>query len=397
MNLARVFAFRYVFSRKKANAINIISGITVLAFAIGTAALIIVLSALNGFEKTLSTLFNSFDPDLKIESVNGKTFSEDRSVFEKIKNTEGVSDLVYYLEDYAVVKHGSSQEIAIIKGVSENYDRITKIDSIIIEGDFNLGKDDLNGGIVGYELSRKLGLNMNVSLGVINAYSPGVGETDPLHPEKNVNTMQIFHSGTFYVQEDIDGKYIITSIGFAKKLFGKKKSITGIEVSLKKSANAQKVKETLKGVLGKSFTIKDKYEQKESIYKIFKSEKMATFSILSFILLIAAFNMMGALTMLIIEKKPDISILRSMGLNELSIGRIFFNSGMIIAVMGSLIGLILGGSICLFQMKYGLIRLENSVVEAYPMALKYSDFLMVFLISLGIGMVTSWFPSRRIN
>jgi lipoprotein-releasing system permease protein len=396
MRLSLIFAFRYVFSKKKTNAINIISGITALAFAVGAAAMIIVLSALNGFENTLTGLFTSFDPALKIETVKGKTFTIDSAKFEQLKKLEGVSDIAQVLEDNAVLKYGESQEIAIIKGVSDNYNRVTQIDCTLVEGSFKLGNSSINGGVFGYELASKLGLNINNTVGFVTIYVPKKGEFENLNPEQNLTIERLLPTGSFFVQEEIDSRYVLVSLPFARSLFGYKNELSAIEISVKPNFKISKIKDDLSKSLGNKFIIKDQYQQKESIYKIFKSEKIATFAILSFILLIAAFNMAGALTMLIIEKEKDISILKSMGATNQTIKSVFMLSGLVISIVGSLIGILIGGIIGWLQIKYGLLGIENSVVEAYPMALKPMDFIFVFTISMIIGLVTAWIPIRKL-
>jgi lipoprotein-releasing system permease protein len=396
MRLSLIFAFRYVFSKKKTNAINIISGITALAFAVGAAAMIIVLSALNGFENTLTGLFTSFDPALKIETVKGKTFTIDSAKFEQLKKLEGVSDIAQVLEDNAVLKYGESQEIAIIKGVSDNYNRVTQIDCTLVEGSFKLGNSSINGGVFGNELASKLGLNINNTVGFVTIYVPKKGEFENLNPEQNLTIERLLPTGSFFVQEEIDSRYVLVSLPFARSLFGYKNELSALEISVKPNFKISKIKDDLSKSLGNKFIIKDQYQQKESIYKIFKSEKIATFAILSFILLIAAFNMAGALTMLIIEKEKDISILKSMGATNQTIKSVFMLSGLVISIVGSLIGILIGGIIGWLQIKYGLLGIENSVVEAYPMALKPMDFIFVFTISMIIGLVTAWIPIRKL-
>lgn len=396
MRLPLIFAIRYVFSKKKTNAINIISAITALAFAVGAAAMIIVLSALNGFENTLTGLFTAFDPAIKVETLKGKTFALDSIKYTQLKQIEGIDEIANVLEDNAVVKYGESQEIAVIKGVSTNYNKVTQIDCTIVEGSFLLGNDAINGGVFGYELANKLGLNLNNTVGFVTIYVPKKGEFENLNPEQNLTIERVLPTGSFFVQEEIDSRYVLTSLEFARGIFGYKKEISALEISVKPGHKITQIKTKILKLIGTGFSIKDQYEQKESIYKIFKSEKLATFAILSFILLIAAFNMAGALTMLIIEKEKDISILKSMGATNKTIKLVFIFSGLIISLVGSSIGLLIGGITCWLQYKYGLLGIENSVVEAYPVAINPKDFVMVFVISLCIGLLTAWIPARKL-
>lgn len=368
-----------------------------LAFAIGAAAMIIVLSALNGFEKTLTSLFTSFDPEIKIESVKGKTFVLDSIKYKQILEAEGIDKVAIVVEDNAVLKYGESQEIAVIKGVSDNYNQVTQIDCTLVEGQFLLGNDDIAGAVFGYELASKLGLNLENSLTFVTVYVPRKGELNNLNPAENLIMERILPTGKFFVQEEIDGHYVLVPLAFARKLFAYTNEISALEISLKSNSNLNSIRSKLRLLLGSGFTIKDQYEQKESIYKIFKSEKLATFAILSFILLIAAFNMAGSLTMLIIEKEKDINILKSIGMSKNKIQMVFLSSGLVISLIGCIIGLVLGGSICWLQLKFGLLGIENSIVEAYPVAIKPLDFLMVIIMSLFIGWLTAWIPTRKIG
>ncbi len=397
MRLPLIFAMRYVFSKKKTNAINIISAITALAFAVGAAAMLIILSALNGFETTLTGLFTAFDPALKVETIRGKTFTPDSISLIKINQIDEIADIAFVVEDNAVVKYGESQEIAIVKGVSENYNKVTQIDSCLVEGSFLLGNSALNGGVFGYELANKLGIHISNSVGFVTLYIPKKGNFENLNPEQNLTIDRVFPTGSFFVQEEIDGRYILVSLEFARRLFGYKKEVSALEVSVRGNADLETISKKISQILGSKFTVKNQYQQKESIYKIFRSEKLATFSILSFIVLIAAFNLAGALTMLIIEKEKDTVILRSMGVSEHSLKLIFIYSGLIIAAIGSILGLLIGGVICWLQLKFGLLSIENSVIDAYPVAIQPFDFVWIFIISIAIGLVTAWIPIRKIG
>jgi lipoprotein-releasing system permease protein len=233
-------------------------------------------------------------------------------------------------------------------------------------------------------------------VGFVTIYVPKKGEFENLNPEQNLTIERLLPTGSFFVQEEIDSRYVLVSLPFARSLLGYKNELSALEISVKPNFKISKIKDDLSKSLGNKFIIKDQYQQKESIYKIFKSEKIATFAILSFILLIAAFNMAGALTMLIIEKEKDISILKSMGATNQTIKSVFMLSGLVISIVGSLIGILIGGIIGWLQIKYGLLGIENSVVDAYPMALKPMDFIFVFTISMIIGLVNAWIPIRKL-
>lgn len=389
-------ALRYVFSKNKANAVNLISGITLTAFAICSAAMLIVLSALNGFENTLTKMFSAFDPQIKIEAAKGKTFNPEKILL-KIKDIEGISNIASTLEDNAVLKYGESQEIAVIKGVSENFTAVNRIDSLVFDGDFALKRGEIECGVFGYELSDKLGLNLNNPLGFVTVYVPAKGEINNLNPEQNIVSERILPSAKFYVHEDIDSRYVLSSLAFAQNLFSAPSKVSALEISIDKKYSENEISKKIKSLTGRDFVVKNRYEQKESFYKIFKSEKLATIAILSFILLIAAFNMTGSVTMLILEKQKDIMIFKSFGTDSSVLSRIFINSGMLIAFTGCITGLVVGSLLVFLQFKFGLLKLENSVIDAYPVAFKTFDFFIIAAISIIIGFVTSWIPARKIN
>lgn len=396
MKLPLLVAFRYVFSKNKANAVNIISGITLVAFAVCAAAMLIVFSALNGFEKTLTGMFTAFDPDIKIEVAKGKTFNPDK-IYNKLKKIDGINSIAYTLEDNAVLKFGESQEISVIKGVSNNYAAVTGIDTLIYEGEFALKKGEIECGAFGYELSEKLGLNINNPLGYVTIFVPSKGEINNLIPSENIITEKILPTAKFYVHEDIDSRYVLVSLSLSQKLFSASNKVSAIEIKIDKYSSKKNIKEKISKTIGNAFTVKNRYEQKESFYKIFKSEKLATIAILSFILLIAAFNMTGSVTMLILEKQKDIKIFKSFGTNNSILSKIFVFSGLIIAFTGCMVGLLIGGVLVFVQEKFGVLKLQNSLIETYPVSFKMIDFIIIITISLIIGFVTSWIPSRKLN
>ena len=398
MDLKLFIAKRYLFSRRTQNVINIISAISMLGVAVGTAALIVVLSVFNGFDGLIQMLFNSFDPDLKITIIEGKTFAANTNEFEKTKNNENIVYFSEVLEENVLLKYDEKLHPATIKGVTEEFTKTSGIDTMIVQGRFMLKKNGINYAVIGQGIAYYLSIGLNFVNPII-VYVPKRSKKIAVSAENAFNKKVIYPSGIFSIQQDFDTKYIITNIAFVRDLLNYKNEVSAVELKLKENANVDEVKQEIINILGNKFNVKDRYEQHELFYKIMKSEKWAIFLILSFILLIASFNIIGSITMLIIDKKNDIFTLNSLGANQKTIRRIFLYQGWFISVLGAIIGLILGGLICWAQITYGLVKLEGSgsfIIDSYPVAFKALDFVYVLAIVVVIGFVGAWFPSRYV-
>ncbi len=398
MDLKIFIAKRYLFSRRTQNVINIISAISMLGVAVGTAALIVVLSVFNGFDGLIQMLFNSFDPDLKITIIEGKTFAANTNEFEKTKNNENIVYFSEVLEENVLLKYDEKLHPATIKGVTEEFTKTSGIDTMIVQGRFMLKKNGINYAVIGQGIAYYLSIGLNFVNPII-VYVPKRSKKIAVSAENAFNKKVIYPSGIFSIQQDFDTKYIITNIAFVRDLLNYKNEVSAVELKLKENANVDEVKQEIINILGNKFNVKDRYEQHELFYKIMKSEKWAIFLILSFILLIASFNIIGSITMLIIDKKNDIFTLNSLGANQKTIRRIFLYQGWFISVLGAIIGLILGGLICWAQITYGLVKLEGSgsfIIDSYPVAFKALDFVYVLAIVVVIGFVGAWFPSRYV-
>jgi len=398
LNLKLFIARRYLFSRKTQNVINIISGISLLGVAIGTAALIVVLSVFNGFDGLIKSLFNSFDPDLKISIVEGKNFVPGTAAFQSIKNHEKVVHFSEVLEENVLLKYGEKLHPATIKGVTGEYSKTTGIDSMLVQGDFIIESKGTPLAVVGQGVAYYLSIGLNFVNPII-VYVPKRGKKIAVSAENAFSRKVIFPSGIFSIQQDFDTKYVITSIDFVRDLLNYKKEVSAIEIKLDEGVNTNKVKSEIQALLGDNYIVKDRYEQHELFYKIMESEKWAIFLILSFILLIASFNIIGSITMLIIDKKEDIHTLNSLGANQAAIRKIFVYEGWFISVLGAFIGLVLGGLICWLQIKFELIRLEGSgsfIIDAYPVSFAAMDFVYVFALVLIIGFAAAWLPAQTV-
>ena len=399
MNFPFFIAKRYLLAKKSQNTINLISAISVFGVAVGTIALIVVLSVFNGFDALVHSLFNSFNPDLKITIQEGKKFSSELSSVQKLKKLPGVLYFTEVVEENALLKYGKKQYIATIKGVSKDFEKMSGIDTMIIDGKFTLRQGKNEYAIVGQGIASKLSIGLNFVNPII-VYVPKRTGKVSLNPEKAFNRRYIFPSGVFAIQQDFDTKYIIVPIDFARKLLDYTTEVSSLELKIDPAYDVDDIQKQIKNIMGEDFEVKNRFEQEELLYKIMKTEKWAIFFILTFILIVASFNVIGSLTMLIIEKKKDISILRSMGTEMQQIRKIFLYEGWLISLTGAIAGLILGVFIIWLQQKFGFIKLQGSgsfVIDTYPVKIVPFDFLLVLSTVIGIGYIAAWYPVRYIS
>ena len=368
---------------------------------VGTMALIIVLSVFNGFGNLVMTLYDAFDPDIKITSMVGKTFKPDSIHLEKMKNLPGVKYVNLTLEENALLRYREKQTIATIKGVSEDFLSSTKISDKLLEGSPVLQEDSNDFALIGGQIAYMLGLRTDDPIHTVGIYVPKRGGRleSTLDPDEAFTSRNIHASGIFAIQQDFDSKYVIVPLRFARELIGHNENVSALEIALQPDADLNNVLSELKKISGYGLSVKDRYQQHDFLYKIINSEKLAVFLILGFILLIATFNIIGSLTMLIIEKKKDIASLLSMGADLNLVKSIFLLEGLLISLSGAIIGLILGGLICWLQLRFGFIKLENSesfVVDSYPVLMQPLDFVYVFVTVFAIGALASWYTSIAI-
>ena len=398
MNFPFFIAKRYLISKKSQNVINIITKIAITGVAVGTMALIVVLSAFNGIENLVVSLFNAFDPDIKVTVAEGKTFDKTLTQLKKIKELPGVAFYTEVIEENALLKYKEKQYIATIKGVGKNFTAMSRLDTMLIEGEFKLEGRGGNFAVLGHGVAAQLGINLLSLINPIYIYVPRRTKEISMSPEKAFKTSTVYPSGIFSIQHDFDSKYIIVPLNLATELLDYHNKITAIEIGVKKGFKVGKVQSQIEEILGEQFDVKDRFQQHDLLYKIMKSEKWAVYLILTFILVIATFNVIGSLTMLIIDKKKDIRILSNMGASTRVIRKIFFFEGLLIAVSGALIGLSAGYLLCLVQKHYGLLKLQGAfVMEAYPVAMQLNDFIYVFATVIIIGAFAAWFPARQIT
>lgn len=384
-------------AKKSQNAINIISWISVFSVAVGTFALVVVLSAFNGLEKLVESLFESFDADVRVELVEGKTFDSTTIDFDKLQNIEGVANYSRVLKEVCGVRYKKQQTIVQIKGVDKSYLEMSDINSNVVEGRTVLNQDNINYAIVGYGISLQLGLSIENGVENMTVYAPKRGRITSLNAMNSTYRKQISPAAIFYLSPEYDAKYIITPLGFAQNLLEYESEISSVEITATEDADLEHLSKQIANLFGEKFIVKSRFEFNELIYKTNKTEKWVTFLILVFILMIAAFNILSSLSMLIIDKKKDIATLTHLGANKNLIRSIFFLEGILINLTGAIVGLGLGVIICLLQEHVGLLRLENGIVEYYPVSLNPIELIYILITVLVIGFLTSWYPVRNLT
>jgi lipoprotein-releasing system permease protein len=389
-----------LFSKKSHNAINIISGISATGVAIGTMALIVVLSVFNGFESIITDMFSAFDPDLKITLAEGKTFDINTKGFNTLRKMKSVAVFSEVVEENALLQFKEKQMPGTVKGVSESFKDLTQIDSILYDGDFTLNDGAFDYAVPGIGVASSLGLGAKF-IDPLYIYAPKrTSKINLLRPESSFNQSGTFVSGIFMVQQlQYDDQYVLVSIDLARKLFEyEENTVSAIELKIANSVNKDDTQKSIQKLLGNKYQVKNRYEQQESFFKIMKIEKWITFLILSFILLIASFNIIGSLSMLIIDKKADIETLKSLGANHQLIKMIFLIEGWLISLVGAIIGLVLGTTLCLVQQHFGWIKLGTGyVVDAYPVVTNWTDIALVLLTVLIMGWLSALYPVRFIH
>lgn len=401
MKTAFYIARRYLISKKSVNVINIISGISVAGVTVGTFALVVILSVFNGLDFSIKSLFSTFDPDIKITSqVKGKPFELNSINLESISKIQGVAAVTPIIEEDAFLMYGNQQYFATLKGVPANYNEISKLDSSsITSGRFLLEKDQVPLAVVGQGVAYYLSVGLNFT-DAIHVYALKKGTTGRPTMENTFNHSTIYASGIFANQQEIDSKYVLVPFSFARELFQMDDRVSAIEVSLSNGVSQNDLKKEIEKISGSAFSVKTQFEQHELFYRVMQSEKWAIFFILAFILVIASFNILGSLSMLIIDKKDDIAILQSMGANQKLIRTIFLFEGWMISLAGAIFGIILGVLICWIQIRYGLLKIPNDgsfIFTSYPVQVRLGDLFAIFLLVTGIGFLAAWYPIRFIS
>ncbi|MBL7697726.1 MAG: ABC transporter permease [Chitinophagaceae bacterium] len=397
MNL--LFAWRYFKAKKSTNAINIISWVSVVAIVLITAAFIILLSVFNGFEGLVKSLYSTFYADLRIVPKEGKSITVTPLQFSKMRAIVNIKAISKIVEEKTLLQNGEIQTIVYLKGVDENYKDVTAVPQKMIRGQFDLGTSDEAFVVLGSGIENALSLISDRNLYPVTAYlfKRGVN-IDVVDPYQAFSAENVATSGTFFIQQDIDNKYAITNIGFMKKMLSMAPDEYGsIEIALRDNGRVDQTKNELKKIFGAEYVIESRYEQNKSLYSVMNLEKWAIYGILTLMMIVAAFTMIGALTMLVLEKQKDIQILKALGADNQRIRKIFLSEGLLLASMGALAGLVLAVVICWAQVQYKLIRIEGGtfLIDHYPVELRFSDFVLVMVTVMLIAFLASWFPARK--
>ena len=401
MNFPFFIARRYLFSKKSTNAINVISAISVIGVAVATMALVVTLSVFNGFHDMVASFFTAFDPQLKVTPVMGKTVAADDPILTQIRQLPQIDVATESVEDQALVIYKGRQAMVNIKGVEDNFDQLTHIKEILLgEGEYELHAADMFYGIPGIRLAEQLGTGYRYDE-PLQVYAPRrEGQLNMANPMDGLVADELYSPGVIFqvMQAKYDKNYILTSIDFARRVFEQQGMVSALELRLKPGSNFESVKKSIKKIAGDKFYVKDRYEQQDDTFKIMKIEKLMAYIFLTFILMIACFNIIGSLSMLIIDKKDDVVTLRNLGASDKQIVRIFLFEGRLISAIGAVLGIILGLALCWAQQTYGLVKLGSSsgsfIINAYPVSVHPEDVILVFITVLVVGFLSVWYPVR---
>lgn len=405
MNVPFYIAKRYLFSKKSHNAINVISTVSVCGVAVATMALVCALSVLNGFVSLVSSMLSNFDPELKIVPAHGKVFDPNEPAIQQVKALPEVTLWCEVLQDNAQVRYRDRQLTAVVKGVDESFGQLTRIDSILIDsrdGKFVLADEVVNYATLGVGTAFALGVRPNYA-DPLEIYAPKRDEkVNMANPVASLNLEYAFVGGVYATNQQMyDENFLLIPLSMARSLFRYEKEVSAVELALRPGADLNSVKSQIKSLLGENFWVKDRYEQQEASFKMMQGEKWMIFLILCFILVLALFNVIGSLSMLMIEKKEDVRTLRNLGADDRLIRRIFLFEGWMISGLGALVGIGIGLALCLVQQEFGILKLGEAagsfVIDAYPVRVEAGDIVLVFLTVLIIGFLAAWYPVRYLG
>lgn len=404
MNFPYYIAKRYIFSKKSTNVINVISIISVIGVAVATTALVIVLSVFNGFHDLVATFFTNFDPQIEVVPTKGKTAPSDDPLLTKIRHLPEVDVATESVEDQALAIYNNKQAMVTVKGVDDNFDQLTHITDILYgDGHYSLHAGDLQYGIMGIRLATTLGTGARFG-DYLRIYAPQrEGQLDMSNPQSAFVVDSLLSPGVVFAvnQSKYDKNYIIAPIAFARNIFGQQGMLSSLEIRLKDGSNLDEVKKEMQEIAGSKYKVMDRFEQQADTFKIMQIEKIIAYSFLTFILVVACFNIIGSLSMLIIDKKNDVNTLRNLGATDKQISQIFLFEGRMISAIGAVIGIGVGLLLCFIQQQYGIVSLGDStgnfVVNAYPVSVHYGDVAIIFVTVLAVGWLAVWYPVRYLS
>ncbi len=396
MNLPLKIARRYLFAKRSTNAINIITGIAVFGVAVGTAALVLILSVFNGFEDLFLSLYNNFNPDVTVTPVQGKTFVPDSTDLYRLQNMDGVAVVSQVLEEKALFEYQENQDIGLLKGVDEYYHMVNGIDSTVREGFYDIDSNAKHTAIVGLGIRNKLGIDVQDDFAEMRAYMPKRKRRAGLFNNRPFNSRTIVPTGTFLVQQDFENQYVIASIEVARELLALPGACSALEIRLHPGYDVSNTYDAIQEIMGEEYAVKNRYEQETSFLKLMRIEKWLSFAIVGLMMLLVSFNLIGALWMIVLEKQKDIAILKSMGMTSQGVRRLFLLEGILMCGFGIACGFALAGAIYVLQKTVGIITLPvGMLLDAYPVSMRWYDFPVVALTVLSIGFLASLLPARR--
>ena len=394
-----LFAWRYFKAKKSINAINVIARISIAAIVVGTAALILVLSVFNGFEDLVKSLYSSFYADLRISPPEGKTVTITPGQLQKLKEVSGIKIFSLVVEEKAFLQNGEYQSVVYMKGVDDNYRYVSGVADHIVKGEYDLGTEETPKLILGAGVENALGIQADRNIFTLRIYLPRKGKTELLDPMENISSDTIRTAAAFIIQQDFDNKYAITNIDFAKRALKLgPDEYTGLEIKLNNPSQADDIKKQVQKIFNGAYTIENRYQQNQSLYSVMNMERWIIYGVLSLILVVAAFTMISALRMLILEKEKDINVLYALGGNKGFIQKIFLSEGLLLALIGCAVGMLLALLIAVLQIRYHLIPLQGGsfLIDYFPVKLQPMNFLLVGATVFVIALIASWLPSRRV-
>ncbi len=393
-----LFAWRYFKAKKSVNAINIIAWVSIGAIIIGTAALILVLSVFNGFEGLVKSLYSSFYTDLKVSPAAGKNITITADQLQRLKGLNGIKNFSLVAEEKALIQNGDYQSIMFLKGVDENYRYVTGVADHIVKGEYDLGTADEPKLILGAGVEGALGIQADRNIFILKIYLPRKSTTEQIDPLNDISNDSIRSSSAFQIQQDFDNKYGITNIDFVKQaLKMDADQFSAVEISLVDPSKNEELQREVKKIFGDKYSVQTIYQQNQSLYAVMNMERWVIYGVLCLILVVAAFNMIGALTMLVLEKQKDINVLHALGSTRGFIQRIFLNEGLLLALIGTVAGMVLAFIIAMLQINFHLIPLQGGsfLIDYFPVQLRLTDFLLVSVTVFVIALIASWLPSRK--
>ena len=396
LKLPWLIAFRYLRGRRGANAVPVLSRISMLAIAVSSGAMIVLFSVFNGFEGLVRELYSAFYPEIKVTPATGKFFATDSSQYTHICNIEGVLTVAPVLEDNVLVNSGDEQVPVTLKGVDNRYFHVNNIHDYIVDGADTFTKLTQPVAIAGRHIADQIGVSPENPFSRITLHYPNTKSANMvLNPENAFQTLELQPTGIFNIQDEFDAKYLLAPLPQVQTLFQEEGQLSAFEVKLKEGEDADVVKGRLEKLLGKPYTVETRIEQNRSLYKVMRIEKWATYAILLFVLLIASVNMIGALSLLVLEKQKDMAMLQAMGAQQRMVRLIFLGEGALWSLVGGLLGLLLGTLICMGQQRFGWIKLSGFIIDAYPVRMLWTDYIWILVTVLCVGLLAAWLPAMR--